>query len=825
MSSSDTFDQIEHIAIIGMACRFPGANAIGQYWQNIRDGIESISFFADQALEAEAPGHVALSNPDFVEAAGLLEDIDLFDSLFFGFSSAEAEVTDPQHRTLLECAWEALESAGYSGDSYGGRIGVYAGATISTYLLNNVIANPEAMGLVGRARSIMGNDSNFLTTWLSYKLNLNGPSIAVQTACSSSLVAVHLACQSLLNGECDMALAGGVSISVPQRACYEYREGGIHSPDGHCRTFDANASGTVGGSGLGIVVLKRLADALADGDSIQAIIKGSAINNDGSFKIGYTAPSVCGQADVINEALAMAGVNPETITYVEAHGTATPIGDAIEIAALTQAFRRGTSGKNFCAIGSVKTNIGHLDTASGVAGLIKTVLALKHKLIPPSLHFQRPNPMIDFANSPFYVNAQLSEWAAGPTARRAGVSSLGIGGTNAHVIVEEAPQREASAPSNLPQLLVLSAKTSTALDTATLNLVEAARESPGMNLGDMAYTLQLGRKAFDHRRIAICHGLGDAVTILREHDLTRVWSSLREGAERPITFLFTGQGSKFISMGVRMYEERPLFRHHVDECAKLIKLQTGLDLRKALYSRHAAYQESANRLEQTSFRQLTLFVTEYALAKMWMSLGVHPQAMIGEGVGKYVAACLAGIFTLEEGLWLAAAIEPSTELLSSISLLAPKIAYLSNLTGKRVSIEQATDPDHWACPLRQAIESDGILEEILKEPRRILLGIGPSQMLSRLASEHLSMNNGRVVVSSLREERGQGSDEELFLSPLGQLWLAGVKIDWAQLYLGTLQHRIQLPTYPFERQRHWIEAPNAITTPSLNRPHLRPTLV
>ena len=428
------------IAIIGLTGRFPKAKNIDEFWENLQQGRESISFFSDEELLLSGINSSILNDPNYVKAHAVLEDAEFFDASFFGFNPREAEITDPQHRIFLECAWSALESAGYDSQTYKGTIGVYAGSSLSSYLLN-IYLNQNIINSIDPQQLTIAANKDYLTTRVSYKLNLEGPSYAVQTACSTSLVAVHLACQSLLNGECDMALAGGVAISATRKTGYMYTEGGIASPDGHCRTFDAGAKGSVGGEGVGIVVLKRLEDALNDRDTIHAVIKGSAINNDGSLKVSYTAPRIDTQAKVIRTAQVVAEVEPETITYIEAHGTGTALGDPIEIAALTQAFRSSTQKKGFCAIGSVKTNIGHLDTAAGVTGLIKTVLALKHKQIPPSLHFEQPNPEIDFANSPFYVNTTLSEWETNGTPRRAGVSSFGLGGTNAHVILEEGAMR------------------------------------------------------------------------------------------------------------------------------------------------------------------------------------------------------------------------------------------------------------------------------------------------------------------------------------------------------------------------------------------------
>ncbi|HEX6293449.1 MAG TPA: type I polyketide synthase, partial [Herpetosiphonaceae bacterium] len=499
MSNADQAYHGDEIAIVGMAGRFPGANNLDAFWQNLRDGVESITFFSDQDVLESGVDPALLDNPCYVRAKGILDDIAGFDAALFGYTPREAEIMDPQQRLFLECAWQALEHAGYLSDASTARIGVFAGTTMSSYALNLYLSS-EIVERVGPFQIGLGNDKDYLPTRVSYKLNLKGPSVTVQTACSSSLVAVHLACQSLLNGECEIALAGGASITVPHKAGYLYQEGGIASPDGHCRAFDANAQGTVGGNGMGVVVLKPLAAALDDGDSIHAVIKGSAINNDGAMKAGYTAPSVQGQAEVIAEALTVARVEPESIGYIEAHGTGTPVGDPIELTALARVFQGKTGRRQFCGIGSVKSNIGHLDAAAGVAGLIKTALALKHRVLPPSLHFEQPNPNADLANSPFYVVDRLVQWTASDTPRRAGVSSFGIGGTNAHVVLEEAPQIAPSGAARPWHLLTLSAKTGSALDTATSDLLAYLRQHPAANLADIAYTLQVGRKTLPYRR-------------------------------------------------------------------------------------------------------------------------------------------------------------------------------------------------------------------------------------------------------------------------------------------------------------------------------------
>jgi acyl transferase domain-containing protein len=490
------------IALVGMAGRFPGASSVPELWRNLRAGVTS----------------VPAGGPPGEPAAGSLHGIDLFDAEFFGIPPREAELLDPQHRLFLECAWEALEDAGYDSPAYPGTIGVYAGAASYDYAVLNLYSRPELVSEVGSFRLMLGNQSDYLPTRVSYKLDLRGPSLNVQTACSTSLVAVHAACESLLNGECDMALAGGVTVRLPHPAGYRYEEGGILALDGQCRAFDARAQGTVFGNGVGIVVLKRLADALADGDHVRAVILGSAVNNDGSFKLGYTAPSVAGQAEVVASALAVAGVEPDTVSYVEAHGTGTPLGDPMEVEALTQAFRARTARTGFCALGSVKTNLGHLETAAGVTGLIKTVLALEHGEIPPSLHFEAPNPRIDFAASPFFVNARLAPWPRGAAPRRAGVSAFGIGGTNAHVVLEEAPLPVPVAAALPVQLAVLSARTPAALEAATDRLAACLREHPDLPFSAVAYTLQFGRRAFAHRRVVAGRCLGDFARSLEQRE-------------------------------------------------------------------------------------------------------------------------------------------------------------------------------------------------------------------------------------------------------------------------------------------------------------------
>ncbi|HEV7785992.1 MAG TPA: type I polyketide synthase, partial [Thermoanaerobaculia bacterium] len=636
------------IAIIGLDGRFPGAPNAEELWRNLCAGVESLSRFSAAELREAGIDEARLRDPRLVPARGVLAGVELFDAGFFGVSPREAATTDPQQRVFLECAWAALEDAGYDPATYAGLVGVYAGSALSSYAWNNLSSNPELLASLGALQLGILNGKDHLPTRVSYTLNLKGPSVAVQTACSTSLVAVHLACLALLNYECDMALAGGVSIAVPQKAGYLFEEGGILSPDGHCRAFDAAARGTVMGDGAGIVVLKRLEEALADGDRIRAIILGSAINNDGAAKVGYTAPGLDGQADVIAAAHAVAGIDAETITYVETHGTGTPLGDPVEVSALSRAFRMSTDRAGYCAIGSLKTNIGHLNTAAGIAGLIKTILALEHRAIPPSLHFEQPNPRIPFAGSPFFVNARLAGWPAGGTPRRAGVSSFGIGGTNAHVVLEEAAAAAPSDAGRTWHLLVLSARTDSALRTAAENLADHFGRHPELNLADAAYTLQVGRNRMEHRQILVCRDAAEAVHELTASEASRAVHRRDEVRERPVAFLFPGQGAQYAGMGRELYEQEPAFREQVDLCASHLTPHLGLDIRRLFDPAAAEW------LQDTAVAQPALFVVEYALARLWGEWGVKPEVMIGHSIGEYVAACLAGVMSLPDALRLVA---------------------------------------------------------------------------------------------------------------------------------------------------------------------------
>jgi phthiocerol/phenolphthiocerol synthesis type-I polyketide synthase E len=655
MNSLQETGLTERIAVIGMAGRFPDAPDVQQFWKNLRAGLESVTAFTDEQLVSSGVEPKLLQTANYVKAGLLLEGIEFFDAEFFGISPREAELTDPQHRIFLECAWEALENAGYSPDGSQLRIGVFAGAGLSNYFVHNLVSHHDLMKSLNSLQMMMMIEKDYLATRVSYKLNLKGPAISIQCACSTSLVAVHLACQSLLLGECDIVLAGGVSLRIPQIEGYLHEEGSILSPDGHCRAFDAAAQGTMIGSGAAIVVLKRLADAVRDRDCIHAVIRSSAINNDGAAKIGYAAPSVEGQATVIAEAQALAGVNADEITYVETHGTGTTLGDPIEIAALTQAFRRTTQKKGFCAIGSLKTNVGHLDAAAGAASLIKVVLALENRTLPPTLNFRRPNPEIDLANTPFYVQETLSEWHPTNGPRLAGVSSFGIGGTNAHVIVEEAPLVPHVDSSDSWEVLTLSAKTRTALDKATDRLAEFLASHSGLDLADVAFTLQQGRKAFANRRITAARNMDEAIKLLRSKEPKRMFTGFQEHADSRVVFMFPGQSAQYVNMGLQVYANEKTFQENVDFCSEFLKPHLGFDLLRALYPPIDEAADASERLNQTAVTQPAVFVLEYALAKLWMEWGVSPDAMIGHSIGEYVAACLAGVFSLEDALALVAA--------------------------------------------------------------------------------------------------------------------------------------------------------------------------
>jgi phthiocerol/phenolphthiocerol synthesis type-I polyketide synthase E len=651
-SASNGF--LKGVAIIGMAARVPGAKNVQEFWHNLTHEIESISNFSDKELIESGVDIASVANdPSYVRAGSVLEDVELFDAAFFGVNPKEAELMDPQGRVILECSWEALEHSGYNPENCPGSVAVYVGgSTSNTYFQNNLYPQRHSIEAINSFHTLVNNEVDSLALRISYKLDLKGPSVTVLSTCSSSLVAIYHACESLLNRHCDMALAGGISLRLPQKQGYWYEEGGMNSLDGHCRPFDEQAHGTVFGSGVGIVVLKRLEDAVRDGDSVCAVIRGIAINNDGAAKRGYAAPSADGQARAIRMAHAAAGVDARSISYVEAHGTATPLGDPIEVRGLTQAFRATTDDRNFCGLGSVKANIGHLDTTSGVAGLIKTALALRYGVLPPTLHYSKPNPKLEIESTPFYVVDKLTEWKTDQLPRRAGLNSFGVGGTNAHAVLEEAPPTEPSGESRPCQLLMLSARTEAALEKVAANLASHLRENNQQMLADIAYTLQAGRKVFNHRCFLVSHDVNDAAKALETRDATRVISRVCNHMERSVVFMFPGQGSQHVNMGLELYQSELAFREHIDQCAEILKPLLGMDLRSVLYPQPGNKDMAAAKLGQTAIAQPAIFAIEYALAKLWMKWGVRPQRMIGHSVGEFAAACLSGVFSLEDALTL-----------------------------------------------------------------------------------------------------------------------------------------------------------------------------
>jgi len=908
MSEDDSQPQeataIAGIAIIGMAGRFPGAPTLERFWENLRDGVESVSFFSEEELLAAGVEPSLLADPAYVRARAVFDGVENFDAAFFGFTPREAEVMDPQHRILLECAWEALEDAGQDPDRAGARAAVYAGSGTSSYLFSNLMPNAGLLATVGGLQALLLNDRDFLATRLSYKLNLKGPSVLVQTACSTGLTAVHMASQSLLSGESDLALAGAVSIALPEKEGYLYQEGAITSPDGHCRAFDAASGGAVVGNGCGVVVLKRLGDALADGDSIYAVIRGSAVNNDGSGKVGFTAPSVEGQADVITESLLMAGVEPASIAYVEGHGSGTALGDPIEVAALNQAFA-AAGGTGSCALGSVKTNVGHLNTAAGIAGLIKTALALEHGTIPPSLHFERPNPQADFG--PFRVPTQAEPWPADRSPRRAGVSSFGLGGTNVHAVLEEAPPVEAGGPSRPFQLLTISARTEAALDAACGRLADRLeREDLDLadDLADVAFTLQTGRKAFAWRRAVVARDRAEAIAALREGRGS--WGTF-EGSERPVVFLFPGLGDQAPGMGRELYGSEPVFAAEIDRCAEIL----GIDLRevmfagaqagsssepdlRALLRRNAAsLDEAGQRLARTENAQPAVFAVEYALARLLMSWGVQPRAMIGYSLGEYVAATLAGVLSLEDALGLVTkrakliqelpggamlavplpeaevapllssgelslavtngphfcvvagpdaavgeletilsgrgvtcirlstthafhsrmmspAMAPLTEIARALPVSAASIPYISNVTGTWITAADLADPGYWSRHMTQPVRFAEGLAELLREPDQITVEVGPGGTLTTLVYQ--IPDAVAAATATTLGRAGEGGEQAGLLGALGRLWTAGGRWNSAALFAGERRRKVRLPTYPFERQRYWIDPPAPGTT-------------
>ncbi len=891
------------IAIIGMSCRVPGADSLAGLWQNLCGGIESITRFTREQLLEAGVDAALVDHPDYVPMNRIIDGIADFDAAFFQCSPREAELLDPQQRLFLECAQEALEQAGYGARDRRDSVGVYAGGTISSYLLHNLLRNADLVRSQGIFPLFLHTDKDFLATRTSYKLDLKGPSMSVQTACSTSLVAVHLACQALLEGECGLALAGGASIRVPQRAGYLYQKDMVFSPDGRCRPFDAQGAGTVAGDGVAVVVLKRLDAALDDGDPILAVIRGSALSNDGAGKVGYTAPSIEGQARAIRDAMSIAGVGAESISYVEAHGTATPLGDPIEIAALTRVFRESTERQGFCAIGALKANLGHMDAAAGVAGLIKTVLMLQHRQIPPLPGFRSANPRLGLEKSPFFVNTRLQDWKTDGTPLRAGVSAFGIGGTNAHVIVEEPPARARTQASHRFQLLTVSAKSEPALHAACQRLADTLERPAATttDLADVAYTLHVGREPWPFRAALVCHGPGDAVAALRQK-ASEGTQAASESAARSLAFLFPGGGAQYPRMGRELYEQEPTFRADLDRCALHVRdqLVPGFDLRQLILGT----ADAEARMRQPLPGLVSLFAVEIALARQLVAWGLKPQVLLGHSLGEYAAACLAEVFALDDALALVAkrgallqtlprggsmlsvaasaeslqpllrqgltisaknrpgsctisgsiaaldelaavlvqqgvscravsidvaahspAIDPILpafrDLVRRTRLQPPRIPILSNLTGGFLTAEQATDPEYWVQHLRQTVQFSDNLSLLLQDASRTIVEVGPGNALAPLVRQHTNYK-GQAVLSTLRHAQDTEPGTSLLLATLGDLWSRGATPDWHAVHAHERRRRVPLPTYPFERQRYFVEpmqgAPLSPTVAATRKP-------
>ncbi|MFF9850590.1 type I polyketide synthase [Streptomyces litmocidini] len=894
------------IAVIGMAGRFPGAGSPDELWSLLVAGEDAVTRFTPEELTAAGVPAAEATAPGYVPAKGVLDDVAGFDSRLFGYNALEASVIDPQQRIFLECAWAALEDAGCDPDRSAGPVAVYAGSLLSTYLVHNLLPRADLRATLGVPLLFQSNQPDQLATRAAYKLNLRGPAVTVQTACSTSLVAVHMAVQSLLGQECDVALAGGVTVTVPHRTGYLSVEGGIESPEGHCRPYSAQADGTVFGNGAGVVVLKRLADALADGDRVHAVLLGSAVNNDGAAKAGYTAPGVAGQTAVIREALSVAGVSPRTIGYVQGHGTGTALGDPIEVEALTRAYRAaeadeaaeagagaaGTGGgaaAPWCALGSAKSAVGHLDTAAGVTGLIAAVQALRHGTIPATLRGAGTTAADALAGTPFHAPAAPVDWPRGDTPRRAAVSAFGIGGTNAHVILEEAPRRPAEdAPADgtpaVPVALPLSARTATALDTAAQRLAAHLEAHPGVPLADVARTLRTGRRLLDHRRAVLARDTAGAVAALRGGGRRDAVAARTDRVDAPVAFLLPGQGAQLPRMALGLYDAHPVFRAALEECAALLRPLLDRDLIALL--RDGTEEE----LRRTDLLQPAVVAVGHALARLWEHWGVRPAALLGHSLGEFTAAALSGVFDLPDALRLAAvrgrlmaetapgamlavplaedaaaaeaaargldlaavngpeaavlsgpadAVERAADAFEERGLRAlrlpvdrafhsalcdeaaarfadevaktarhaPRVPFVSGVTGDWITAEQAADPGYWARQMRAPVRFDqGLRTLTALDEGLVLVENGPGSVLTDLVrSARPGADVPRTAPAPLpsRGRRGPEDEPASAVLSLAGLWAHGASVTWEPAAPGA---RVTgLPGYPFERLHHWID--------------------
>lgn len=782
------------VAVIGMAGRFPQAGDIGEFWHNLVQGAEGIQFFSKEELRQAGVNPALLEKPEYVPASGRLQDIGQFDAAFFQYTPREAEIMDPQQRLFLECAWKAIEDAGHSLSQYDGAVGVFAGVGANKYI-THIMSHPELLHILDHRQIEVANDKDFLTTRVSYKLNATGPSFAVQTACSSSLVSVHIACQSLLNGECDMALAGGVSIQFLEKSGYLYKAGGIESPDGHCRCFDEKAEGTVFGDGVGVIVLKRLEEAIADNDHIYAVISGSAIGNDGAGKIGFTAPGLDGQVQVISEAMEVAGVTPNDIGYIEAHGTGTKLGDQVEIAALKEVFK-SRAQEEACYIGSVKANIGHLNTASGIAGLIKTVLIIQQKLIPPLLHLRNPNQQLELEDSPFRLNQTPVTWAAGEQKRVAGVSSFGIGGTNAHVIVEQAPDLRLEPSRQDWHLLPFSGKTEQARQRNLDNLLAYLNANPEADLSRVSYTLQTGREHFDYRGFLLCGNHGEQRIICPDQRAVK--------QEKSVVFLISLEQALPVAMVRELYRQEAFFRKTMDESFQIVERMFQLDLIKRIFPKADNVQGQAEiPSSQEPNGPLLSFIFGYSLAQLWQHWGVFPHAVAGDWIGEYVGACLANVFSREDALKL---LFFEGEVPEGMVLGQPTLPVLSNRSQTWMEEGQATSPAYWKEVLNQPSNLLACVSELAAFQNPIYIKIGwENNRLDMLDLIIQEKNQTALLLNSLPAETDNESADRVLLESLGRLWLANVDVCWKNVQSGGQTRRIPLPTYAFDRETYWID--------------------
>lgn len=875
------------IAVVGMAGRFPGASSVAQLWELLSNGREAVVFPSEEELRAAGVSEELLRDPNYVKAFTPFEGADTFDARFFGCSPRQAASLDPHQRLFLECAWEALESAVCDPQTFGGSIAVFAGASPNWYYYSNVRGLTQWNG--GDAfQTTLDAEKDYLATRTSFKLGLSGPSVTVQTACSTSLTAVHLACRCLQNSECDLALAGGVSLQAEQGRGYLYAPGGIHSPDGHCRAFDADAAGMIAGSGVGVVVLKRLADALRDGDRIEAVIRGSAINNDGARKPSFTAPSVQGQVEVITAALSAAGLEATDIGMMEAHGTGTALGDSIELTALAEVLRGRRPANGVCRLGSLKTNVGHLDAAAGVASLIKVVLSLKHRAFVPSLNVRKPNELLRDAHSPLRISTRCEPWqTATGLPRYAAVSAFGVGGTNAHVVLEEAPEPRSAQPTKDAQIFPLSALDGAALDRVSDRLAAYVHSNPGVELADIASTLQTGRKRFSHRRVVVACSADDLLVQLRERNEPVICPTGASSAT-PVVFMFPGQGAQRAGILRGLYETDALFSADVDRCAEVFLSELGQDVRDTLCG-----TGNATDISNTELAQPLLFTSGYCLAQLWLRWGVRPTAMIGHSLGEYVAACVAQACSLDAAAALVAArarmlgalppgamvavqtsadqarelltnavslaavngpnqcvfsgspaaiasfmdqlarralgfrrlavshafhspmMAPAaaalTEAAARIQFATPQLPYVSCVSGEFVTAADLSDRNYFAEHLQRPVQFAKGLARVAHPQGTVFLEVGSEQSL--IACARQQFGRGSTFLSTLAGEQIQTRQD--LLSKLGAIWMHGAQVDWCSLHGRQVRRRLELPTYPFERQRHWVvdtEVARAATT-------------